>query len=76
MGGILQLKDLDLIFVVIIRSLVKEKDGEEMYNLGNDPAYAERIRDMHEICKRFHKQHGDYFCWEEAEKKGENPSGG
>ena len=53
-----------------------EKDGEEMYNLGNDPAYAERIRDMHEICKRFHKQHGDYFCWEEAEKKGENPSGG
>ena len=47
-----------------------------MYNLGNDPAYAERIRDMHEICKRFHKQHGDYFCWEEAEKKGENPSGG
>lgn len=48
------------------------RDREEMYNLGKDPDYAEQIQNMHEICKAFHKQHGDFFCWEEAEEKAEN----
>lgn len=42
-----------------------EKDEEEMHNLGEDLAYAERVGKLHERCKEFHEGHRDYFSWEE-----------
>ena len=36
-----------------------------MKNVAGDEAYQEIIKNMHQACRRFHEEHGDYFKWEQ-----------
>ena len=42
-----------------------EADPHEMKNVAGDEAYQEILMNMHQACRRFHEEHGDYFKWEQ-----------
>ena len=42
-----------------------EADPHEMKNVAGDEAYQDILKNMHQACRRFHEEHGDYFKWEQ-----------
>lgn len=43
-----------------------DQDPEEMNNRADDPACDERVNWLHQCCKSYHQNHGDYFNWRQT----------